>query len=264
MVMNKKLLISSLAVGGMLLGAPAAQAASFFLDTFDSGSQSLVTGQGRPDPARNNLTGLPGTDVLGETRKVELDLLQNDGNLSTAARARVIPKRPDGRGGFLSISNGSQVDSTTTITYDANNTTINGSGNNGNGLVDAGLGNLTATGIDGFGINILSIDLSTELEMIIVDTNGETATVSSGNQLGPGLQIFKFDQFLDNNMNLDLASVSYIQFRVSGDPDYDVTLDFIEGIEIPEPSTIIGSSVALLLGTLSTRKKKKSESIESV
>jgi hypothetical protein len=139
----------------------------------------------------------------------------------------------------LSHSQGSQVTGASIIEWD---------GGNGAGSIDhTGLGgvDLTDGGVsDRLRVMVLQDDLPASLSFTIYDTLGGSA---SGVLALPGF-IFAgptpFDLLFSSFVGaVDMTSVGAIKMVISGLPNTDLTIDFVETTHTPEPSTL------LLLGT---------------
>lgn len=228
--------IQLLLLASTLLSASKANA-STFIDTFENGVIDL-------EVSPVNLSDsevVAANGILGGTREIDLVLTVTDDEAFASTNLFT--------NNNFSHSNNTGASSIASLTYDAGG---------------AGLGlNLFQFG-DRFAIDLTDIDLTTQFEVFVVDSEGETASISSGDVSTPGDILFSFDDFV----GADLSSVDAVglisqgglnvdidldAFRIAGNPTIpDVPQNFVA--TTPESSTILGLLFASTLGLLIRRQ----------
>jgi hypothetical protein len=107
-----------------------------------------------------------------------------------------------------------------------------------------------------FRFNVLSVDLEGVLTLSVMDNNGTaslTKTLSPSSN--PTSVIFKFNEF-DNIATIDLTQVDAISLAIRGEENFDLMATSIVAT-IPEPLTLLGSAIALGLGTVLKKEYDK-------
>ena len=266
--MLKQLLTTSLALTSVLLGTGQAMAGSFFIDNFDQpfgdtpsspNTQDIYLGGTPPGTLANNpdlpsvTTGpnpdvrtlLPTTDVIGGSRSLGLAKLLGSNDAFT--RARVLPAITGDPNGSLLINNDDGVLSRTTLLWDAD----------GSGLNNVGQGNLLSrlgSSNGRFGINFNAPTLGTFNATITISDGTNTKSVSINDLVASTT----YNQFLLSDfVNVNLSNVRYIQLVLDGSSAAAADIDSFGLYEIPEPSALAGSILALGLGVTFLRRKQE-------
>jgi hypothetical protein len=107
-----------------------------------------------------------------------------------------------------------------------------------------------------FRFNVLSVDLEGVLTLSVMDNNGTaslTKTLSPSSN--PTSVIFKFNEF-DNIATIDLTQVDAISLAIRGEENFDLMANSIVAT-VPEPLTLLGSAIALGLGTVLKKEYDK-------
>lgn len=259
--MLKRILIPGFAIGALTLSASTAQAASFTLDDFSQPLPPSTNAQGTlvrnaiPTASTPNLTGL---NTLGGSRRITQTRIVTSpppSNLATGtARVNTVT-------GEFVITQGVNLNSTTVLRYDAN----------GAGLGAAGNWLTGQNAIDLFLIRVPFVDSYMSMTMRIgngsLNSPTQTASVTrtavrnnNTNQIDfytvynpatpgsnvlqnspfalPGTAVFELMSFLDANPNINLSAVSFVELRLNGAVSFDSRIDYIEGVELPEGSSL--------------------------
>jgi hypothetical protein len=268
------LLTTSVAATTLLVSAGQVLAGAFFIDTFNQTPAGPSPDSGALFPSRPNqdifLGGVvPGTPstlpptgpdpylrtginndlTIGGTRLLDHELLANPGNPNRASRARILSN------GVLSVGNiTTNIDSRTTVRYDANDPLMGLAKTGQNKFLDR-LERTADTGA--FQLNFSNVGPNPTFSVdatirVVTGTTGmmEMAQVTAtGLKAGPTAPtLFNFSDFLAMNSMLDFNDVKYIELVLDGPPGFTFELDSFRVFEIPEPSAILGSFLALGLG----------------
>ncbi|ELR98842.1 PEP-CTERM sorting domain-containing protein [Gloeocapsa sp. PCC 73106] len=227
----KKLLISALGLGAIVLAGGQANAAIIVLDNFNEG----ITDSDLGGPAPQSFTEtVPAAGAVGGSRAVMHDVTLSD---SPNRQSNLFIN--DDIDSF-SLSNESNVNATAGASY-------------GPGL---GLELPPTPGQFRFDVPFFDAPADQPAE-ITLTVNGITATLPISNQVTPGggsATIFFDAALFGNPTTLDSAS-----FTVSGPVSFDVEIDQFDYEAIPEPMTILGTGLALTLlpGLKKAHNKKK-------
>ncbi|VEP16588.1 exported hypothetical protein [Hyella patelloides LEGE 07179] len=245
----KNFLHLSLAASTLLAATIDAQAATF-IDTFEQGIIDLSV-----SPIDLVDTGSAShTSILGGTREIELLLTATDDQ--AFATTNLFASSDN-----FSHSNNTGASSIASITYDA--------GGNGLGANLLGLGN-------SFAIDVTDIDLATQFEIFVVDSNNRESSSLSESITKSQRVLFDFDSFTGVN----LSSIDEIHLVSQGGLNVDVEIDSfsivgqgiinvpqdqnripIDATNIPEPATIMGLFFCCGLGIFSRKKIHFKENI---
>lgn len=288
-MMIKKLLIPLCTLATLALSASQTSAANFYLDTFsdplNNTTQSIRLGRG--SPTASNLKTEPTVsmpEVLGGSRLLEGTLISNPSNLISATTARVVPIRtnitPPNLNGFFDVANSAGVISKETLTYNANGVGLN----NKNDAQGDSLGNWSTGkyGVDLFRLRVSALDLQVDVKFIAQDSQGKTisqtrtatklanGSIVVNNPTNTDWSLLGFasnDAVFDLrsmigacNCNFDLSSVQLAKIEFQGVQSADFSVDFIQGYDIPEPSLVVGTAIALGFGLFSTKRKGDDDS----
>ena len=151
----------------------------------------------------------------------------------------------------LSHSQGSRVTGTSSIEWDGGNGagSINTTGLGGVDLTDGGIS-------DRLSVMVVETDLPSSLSFTIYDMLGGSA--SGVLNLGAVPVPTSFDLLFSNFVGtVDMANVGAIKMVISGSPNTDLTIDFVETTHTPEPSTLLllGTGLLSVAGYAWRRKK---------
>jgi hypothetical protein len=219
----------------VLLALVAPARADLVIDDFTTGAQVIAVSTGT---ATSTATGLPAAHTIGTERTVTDTIIGNPLNLtSTAAVIPIV--------GVFTLSNDALVSSTGSLLY---------SGPGGAGL--GGL-NLSAAGSQ-FSLNILAIDLSLTLGIVVTDGAGHTSTESLSG-LSTGTVNLGFNAFTGT---ADFSNVKSIEvtFNAPNSADFAASFFGVTGTStaVPEPSVVALSGVAGVAGLgLSWRRRRR-------
>ncbi|WP_013321817.1 hypothetical protein [Gloeothece verrucosa] len=272
-VIFKRLLIPALAMGALSFNLSPVKAANFYLDSFNytnspTVQQKVSVGQNITLPKSVTQSGL--SEVLGSVRTLQFNNpLQNPLKLPTAASLSVDPVADS-----LTLTNSTNVVSKAMLLYNAGDAT--------NGLTGAGVGDWSLGSqyhIDYFRMKLLSLNTRLDIKFTITDINNKIASltrVAKKNSNGTidifdsaasttaigtgGLAQFSLTDFANYN-NISFKSIKSVQVELTGQADVDAGIDYIKGIEIPEPSIGIGTVIFFGIG-LASIKRKKNDSLD--
>lgn len=256
----KKLLLPGLTIGTLMLGMSQANAASLVvIDNFDfansAGTDTTLTLRGNSSPAvkTTNPTNFTRQASAPINTATNSNILGGERNLTftrtfanAATRTGSVTIDPDAVGifsddpGTLSISNGTNFNSRTTLLY--------------NGIGNAGL-NADLSNQDFFALVVEDIDLNVRLSLTVVDNNGTTSTLSeTSTSTTPGIVDFLFEEFV----GIDFSSVRSVALVLDGPNAFDAEINGFNAQPIPESSTVLGTFLvtALGLGGLARRSKE--------
>jgi hypothetical protein len=252
--MLKRLLIPSVAAAALALSATVAQAGSFVIDTFNNPESELVrlrVGRRYGSVDTFTQTGIDVNETIGGSRVTSLELIQNSNNSSLAASTLTIPQ-PFFDEGEMRISNGPGVLSIARVFWDAN----------GQGLNNVGQGDILdklQLETDAISVNLLSYDNLGEYTFTIGDSLGETASITTSEIRYENIVVFELLGFLENNPNLNLRSVSFMELAITGPDAFDARISLVQGLEIPEPFVVSGAVVSVIVGFASLKRKSEDD-----
>ncbi|MFZ2449955.1 MAG: PEP-CTERM sorting domain-containing protein [Methylovulum miyakonense] len=229
--MNRKFktLSASLLLAGTL--GLANQAHALNIDSFDTTTQFLAS------PVAVAGSQLAAPEAIGGFRK--LDIQSTTGFTTIAANTGP-------NFGALTVSNNTNVISTTSVLWNHNNGT-NG-GLNGVDLTDGGASTALLLGISSIDVGLVSIKFD------IKDTGSDIASLTLSG-LNVGLQTFLFSSF-SNYAAVDFTQIQRIQMTIIAGISSDLALDLVEtNRELPEPSSLV--LMGLGLAGLSCFRKRK-------
>jgi hypothetical protein len=263
-------------LGVTMLGAGQANAISFNIDTFNNqfslpydtnqtqtspanpliqtGTRYLPTGTQSVPAFINDPSGLPTDQVLGGGRDLSLFSVFNNNDLSTSGSSRVLVSGTTGVGFWqVASANASRVSSTTRWTADP--LAPSGAANSGrfkDRLNTGGLRFQTREVIPG-GTDPL---FQPVFALTLTDSAGVTSRVQRSGIGSFQLVFVSLADFLVASNNLiNLNEIRYVDLEVTtgGNNSSTVRVDFVEGFEVPEPSTLLALAIALGVGLLSTK-----------
>jgi hypothetical protein len=237
----KRHLFASVIIGGTLaLSAGEAKAATITIDSFDDGFQHISAASS----TTFNSTIYSANPIVRGKRDIRLTILENPSPSSLNAEVAVLPLLTEP--GILTISNDTGVKSETLITW-------HGEDENGLSL------DVTGGGINKFfRFNVLSADLEAILTLSVMDNNGTASlTRTLSPSFNPTSVVFKFNEF-DNVAAIDLTQVDSISLAIRGEENFDFTAESIVAT-VPEPLTLLGSAIALGLGTVLKKEYDKKQ-----
>ncbi|PPD50283.1 MAG: hypothetical protein CTY16_01995 [Methylobacter sp.] len=227
-----KTLSASLLLAGTL--GLANQAHALNIDTFDTTTQFLAS----PVAVAGSQVAAP--EAIGGFRKLDI---QSTNGFTTIA-ANTSPNF-----GSLTVSNNTNVISTTSVLWNANNGSFGGLG--GVDLTDGGASTALLLGISSIDVGLVTIKFD------IKDTlaqGGDIATLTLSG-LNVGLQTFLFSSFT-NYAAVDFTKIQRIQMTIFAGISSDLALDLVEtNRELPEPSSLV--LMGLGLAGLSCFRKRK-------
>lgn len=271
----------------LILGAEAAQAASFVIDEFNvpnSPSQRVNVGRTQSPPGNpqipfseqpTGLTPFPETEVVGGYRDLFLTNVNGSPNLRTRGASASVG------GNILRYANDTAVYSRLEVTWDGkdNSSTVKTNGLGGIDLTQGGK-------LEAIGLDFLFADRQLSATINVYDMMGNLSTsnfifnscVEEGNANcldAPQPVYFVYDSQEFNQINklnkalftgtADFTKVGAIQLLLNGSPStltaLDAQIDSIKSesliAEIPEPTTsLLGFAGIALLGAVSKSRKK--------
>ena len=174
------------------------------------------------------------TSILAGVRKWQVDVTSH-----SIAETEIF----DVASGMYGIANGFGQNATVSIRWDGQN----------NSLLSGGFANLDLTegGVNAlFSLHVASADVATQFEIVATDSNGTRSVTKTGS--APGYHKFFFDDF----SGLDFTDIQALQLNISGDSAYDVGINRLAAIAVPEPvtSTLLA---AVLTSMLATRRRRR-------
>lgn len=200
----------------MALASLASGAPALTIDTFDV-SQALMANAGSPTSV-----GLAtGGSILGGERDALATHTMGPNDVDLVANP--------GGNGLLSLSTGADTLGSATLVYD-------GAGAAGLGGVD-----LTSNGaLTGIALGIAFDDLAVDIAFTVMDVNaavGSTMVSTSGGIFSPVQLVVLFASF---SGGVDFTSVDSIEVEIRPlSPATDIEIDFIEAVDVPEPSPML-------------------------
>lgn len=227
-------LASSSLVLGLTMGSGIAEAASVVATTIDPFSNSQTVNRNSVGTSLATPVSFTSSLLGAVTRNMSLNVTASNGQFADVS----IPVGGGQNG--LSISNGTNVKSNTTLTYGFS------------GPID-----FTSNGADRFLFNIFVSDFPGSIDVTV---NGQTRNIAY-----PGLADNQPLELFYSAFSTNLAAVNSFSVKVNtpgGSSGLaDVTLGFFStGKEmptnVPEPSALIGLGLIAGLGTLAKRKQK--------
>jgi|GEM_PF-4052998 len=218
--------------------AAAATAHANHIDFISDGGFSL---NANVNTVTSTQVGNPG-NILGTERDVTLtaDL----GSITASINAPAGPGTIGANGAVILAFNSNTTDAfgTVNLGYD--------------GVGSAGLGNLDfETNWDFFQIDFGSIvGGGLDLRLNIIDADGSFAQAALGDLTTAGLYSFSFDDVVFTNADIDFGSIDSVIFDFETiDPGVSFTVNSITREAIPEPSSVLLSSLALFALTVRRR-----------
>lgn len=233
---------------GLLLGANSAQASLLIIDDFltanpDPTTLVLINNPfdtvNFPTSRSNTATGSV-SSILGGEREVLFEM----NPASTPFSSGILTIAPNDFGGFsgdkgtLLVNNNTGFISQTTLTWDG----IGSSGLNANFLEQ----DLFRIGVEGV-VETASFTLTVE--------DGDSSSAVTVNGIAAS-DVGKVDFRFENFTGIDFSQVKSLKLEISGTSDFDLEVGSLSAETVPEPSTILGASLALGLGALFAKKKK--------
>jgi hypothetical protein len=220
--------MAQVALAAVVLLGGSFSASATIIDSFDEAQAGIAIAGGSGSSV---LAGL--SEVIGGERELSLTVNSNTG--SQLASLNVSD-------GLLNFNNGTGVDSTAMVTWD--------------GIASGGLGgeDVTNGGLSfAIVVNVVAADLGGMIRLDIEDTGAGSAFVTQAIGPGAGAFVLPFASFAGVNF----GALDLVKLTITGPDALDVSIDFIETSQVPEPSTMLLSGLALLaLGGLSRLRRK--------
>jgi hypothetical protein len=222
--------LAQVALATVVLLGGSFSASATIIDSFNDSQAGIAIATGSGSSV---LGGLSATEVLGTERELSLTVNSNTG--SQLASLNVTD-------GLLNFNNGTGVDSTAMVTWD-------GIASGGLGGVDITNGGLSFAIV----VNVVAADLGGMIRLDIEDTGAGSAFVTQAIGPGAGAFVLPFASFV----GVDFGALDLVKLTITGPDALDVSINFIETSQVPEPSTMLLSGLALLaLGGLSRLRRK--------
>lgn len=230
----------ALAIGLMIIGAAVpANAALIVVDHFDSGAQNFTqAGVG------STTQSVAGT-MLGGSRTTTVNVTTATGSLG--ANVNILPTPTSDQ---AYVSNDSGVDSTVSFLY--NGAPVGGTPPTAGLAADISC----PEGNGAFTLVLLASDLAgVTATVTLVDNDSSSTSTPAVTLAGPGTFYIPYSSFT----GIDFTQIFSITLSISGVNSADYVIDaFDAGCPVPEPSTIVGGLMSLVLVGVPMWRRRRS------
>ena len=174
------------------------------------------------------------TSILAGVRKWQVDVTAH-----SISETEIF----DVASGMYGIANGFGQNANVSIRWDGQNNSLMSGGFANLDLTEGGRNSL-------FSLHVTSADVETQFEVVATDSNGSRSITKTGS--APGYHKFFFNDFT----GLDFTDIQSLQLNVTGDSAYDVGINRLAVIAIPETATTTFFT-AVISSMLSMRRRRR-------